>query len=79
MILLHEYLHSLGYTDDSQVRRLGKKISDGFFGPGHAAAEMAVKPLDEFFPDLQRYIAFRDKGMYESIGRFDSSSIRYIA
>lgn len=79
MILLHEYLHSLGYTDDAQVRRLSKKITDGFLGPGHIAAEMAIRPLDEFFPDLQRYIGFRDKGLYESVERFDSSSTRYIA
>jgi hypothetical protein len=79
MILLHEYLHSLGFTDDGQVRRIGREISDEYLGRNHMAAEMAVKPLDAFFPQLGRYAAFRDKGEYETVRRFDSSSTPYIA
>jgi len=44
MILLHEYLHSLGFTSDRQVRSLGKQISDEFLGRRHMASEMAVRP-----------------------------------
>jgi hypothetical protein len=79
MILLHEYLHSLGYADDRQVRSLGREIADAFFGNGHPAAEMAVRPLDCFFPDLAKYAAFRDKREYETVRRFDSSSTSYIS
>jgi hypothetical protein len=79
MILLHEYLHSLGYTDDRQVRRLGREISSEFLGSRHPAAEMATRPLDAFFPEIGRYAAFRDKGEYETVRRFDSSSTPYIA
>ncbi len=79
MILLHEYLHSLGYVDDRQVRLLGKRITDEFLGGRHIAAEMAVRPLDQFFPDLPKYSVFRDKGQFETIRRFDSSSTSYIA
>jgi len=79
MILLHEYLHSLGYTDDRQVRLLGKRITNEFLGGRHIAAEMAVRPLDQFFPDLPKYSVFRDKGQFETIRRFDSSSTPYIA
>ncbi len=79
MILLHEYLHSLGFEDDGQVRQLSKRITDGYFGGRHPAAEMAVKPLDQFFPDLPKYAHFRDKGNFETIRRFDSSSTPYIA
>ena len=78
MILLHEYLHSLGYEDDTQVRSMGREIAHGFFGARHPAADMAVKPLDQFFPDLPKYVAFRDKGEYETVRRFDSSSTPYI-
>jgi hypothetical protein len=78
MILLHEYLHTLGYGDDGQVRRLGRQVADGFFGVRHPAADMAVKPLDQFFPDLPKYVGFRDKGMYETVPKFDSSSTPYI-
>jgi len=79
MILLHEYLHSLGYTSDRQVRDLGKRITDGFLGKRHVASEMAVRPLDHFFPDLDKFAVFRDKGEFETIRRFDSSSTPYIA
>ena len=79
MILLHEYLHSLGYTSDGQVRTLGRQIADEYLGKKHLAAEMAMRPLDQFFPGLSTYSAFRDKGEYQTIGRFDSSSTPYIA
>lgn len=79
MILLHEYLHSLGYTSDRQVRTLGRRISDEFLGSKHLAGEMAVRPLDQFFPELEKLTAFRDKGEYQTVRRFDSSSTPYIA
>jgi hypothetical protein len=79
MILLHEYLHSLGYTSDRQVRDLGKRIAAEYLGSRHSAAEMAVRPLDQFFPDLGKLSAFRDKGEYQTVRRFDSSSTPYIA
>jgi hypothetical protein len=78
MILLHEYLHSLGFTDDAQVRDMGKTIADEFLGPGHLAGEMAVKSLDKFFPMIPQYAMFRDKGQFETVSRFDSSSTPYI-
>ena len=79
MILLHEYLHSLGIADDAQVRELGERISKAYLGEGHIAADMAVKPLDKFFPDVGRYTMFRDRGSYETVSKFDSSSTPYIA
>ncbi len=79
MILLHEYLHALGYTDDRKVRNLGREIADGYFGTKHPAAEMAVRPLDAFFPGLGKYSGFRDGREYETVRRFDSSSTPYIA
>jgi hypothetical protein len=78
MILLHEYLHSLGFTDDGQVRDLGKKIAEDFLGRGHPAAEMAVSSIDKFFPEVSRYTMFRDRGTFETVTKFDSSSISYI-
>lgn len=78
MILLHEYLHSLGFTDDAQVRDIGKRVSEEFLGKGHIAGEMAVKPLDQFFPMIPQYAMFRDRGQFETVERFDSSSTSYI-
>ncbi len=78
MILLHEYLHSLGFASDRKVRALTKQIADEFLGRRHMAAEMAVRPLDQFFPDLGKLAAFRDKGEYQTVRKFDSSSTPYI-
>jgi len=78
MILLHEYLHTLGYTSDRQVRTLGKQIADEYLGRRHLASEMAVKPLDQFFPELEKYSVSRDKGEYQTVSKFDSSSTSYI-
>ena len=79
MILLHEYLHSLGYESDRQVRTLGREIAAGYLGRRHPAGEMAVRPLDQFFPDLEKFAIFRDKGEFQTVSRFDSSSTPYIA
>jgi hypothetical protein len=78
MILLHEYLHALGFTDEVQVRDLGKKIADDYLGKGHLAGEMAVRPLSDFFPQFPQLSVFRDKGHFEHVERFDSSSTPYI-
>jgi hypothetical protein len=79
MILLHEYLHTLGFEDDAQVRELSRKITDAYVGKGHVAAEMAVSPLDRFFPEINQYVMFRDNGSFETIRKFDTSSTSYIA
>jgi hypothetical protein len=79
MILLHEYLHTLGFTDDAQVRELSRKITDAYVGKGHIAGEMAVSPLDKFFPEISQFAMFRDNGSFETIRKFDTSSTPYIA
>jgi len=79
MILLHEYLHSLGFEDDAQVRDLSKRITDAYVGEGHVAADMAVSSLDKFFPEISQFSMFRDNGEFEMVRKFDSSSTSYIA
>jgi hypothetical protein len=79
MILLHEYLHTLGFADDAQVRELSRKITDVYIGKGHIAGEMAVAPLDRFFPEVSQFAMFRDNGSFETVRKFDSSSTSYIA
>lgn len=79
MILLHEYLHTLGFTDDGQVRELSRKVIDAYVGKGHIAGEMAVSPLDKFFPEISQYAMFRDNGSFETVRKFDTSSTSYIA
>jgi hypothetical protein len=79
MVLMHEYLHSLGIMEDSKVRQMTREISSFYLGERHVAALMAVRPLDEFFPELPKYFFFRDRGSFETVKKFDSSSVRYVA
>jgi hypothetical protein len=43
-LLLHEYLHSLGYLDEGDVTNLVHKISSDVFGPDHPTVQMALNP-----------------------------------
>ena len=69
----------LGFEDDGQVRELSRKITDAYVGKGHLAGEMAVGPLDRFFPEIGQFAMFRDNGSFETVRKFDSSSTSYIA
>ena len=42
-ILLHEYLHTLGYIDERRVRELTSLVTEETFGPRHVATKMAVE------------------------------------
>jgi len=41
-ILVHEYLHTFGYTDERQVRRLTYRICQENFGKTHPVVEAAL-------------------------------------
>ncbi|MEM2129020.1 MAG: hypothetical protein QXZ70_00320 [Candidatus Bathyarchaeia archaeon] len=50
-LLLHEYLHSLGYLDEVEVRRLVYNICIKIFGKDHPTAIMSLKmPLSKIYP-----------------------------
>jgi hypothetical protein len=43
-LLLHEYLHSLGFLDEEEVRRLVYEISIKTFGEDHPVVKMVLEP-----------------------------------
>ena len=50
-LLLHEYLHSLGYLDEGEVRRLVYNISLEVFGKDHLTVTMSLEsPLTKVLP-----------------------------
>jgi len=51
-ILLHEYLHSLGFIDESSVRKLTFDISKRILGLKHIATEMALD-ITKFLPKMK--------------------------
>jgi hypothetical protein len=52
VILAHEYLHTLGYLAESQVRPATAYVARHAFGPDHPATRMAEGDLWRMFPFL---------------------------
>lgn len=78
VILAHEYLHSLGYLDESAVRRVTATVTRTAFGPDHPATEMSEGDLWQMFP----FLAFAPRGngrRLKVVTRFDlATTDRYI-
>lgn len=77
VVLLHEYLHSLGILEENQVRPLVKDICSKFFGEAHPASEMAKKSVYEIYPGLLRELEYTGPDV-EVVRDFDSSTITYL-
>lgn len=50
-VLMHEYIHSLGYLNEGEVRQMVYNISKELFGEDHYATKIA-KDTTQFFPNL---------------------------
>jgi hypothetical protein len=77
-ILLHEYLHSLGYMDEKYVRNLTYEICCKLFGKKSIISEL-VRDLKQFFPFIiYPSGAPKIESRIRKVKDFDRSSIRYI-
>ena len=78
-VLLHEYLHSLGYLDEGAVRGLALETTRELFGMEHPAARIAADPL-RFFPNLvYPDVNWQPENVnIELVDGFDRSSTGYI-
>lgn len=78
-VLLHEYLHTLGYLDEGQVARRSFEISSAVFGETHLAAQIAADTM-KFFPNLvYPNVAWQPEHLdVELVEGFDRSSVGYI-
>ena len=77
-ILLHEYLHSLGYIDEQETRILTVKITREVFGDFHPATKMAKNPM-AYYPEIQHQLNKLPlkEGKPEIVKDFDRSSQKY--
>jgi len=50
-VLLHEYIHSLGFLDEEITEKKTYKITKEFFGKDHIATKLSAN-IKEFFPNL---------------------------
>jgi hypothetical protein len=77
IILLHEYLHSLGCVDERMTRRLVYDISNELFGEGHPATRMALDGIPKLIEDSRVKLSLKERSP-EIIKEFDSSYRSYI-
>lgn len=77
MVLMHEYLHSLGYLDEVQVRKTAKQICISSLGEDHPTVQLATANWLELFPQLQN-LKHSSSSEFEVVNKFDSSSMSYI-
>ncbi len=78
-ILLHEYLHSLGYINEREVRRLVYEITIELFGPDHPTVNMALNPPIYRISALEAQFATLMSRELELVKDFDRSNQSYIA
>lgn len=50
-VLLHEYIHSLGFLDEDITKQLTYEISKKHFGQKHIITELATN-MEKYFPNL---------------------------
>lgn len=79
VVLLHEYLHSLGITDEFHVRTLVESIVREAFGEEHPAMEFVRKPLDAIYPKLRLLGSGSVGEDIEVVKDFDMENARYIS
>lgn len=78
-ILTHEYLHTLGYVNEENVRKLVIRVSKDSFGEDHPITNISIKGIVEMYPEL-KYLSQGRTGTDQVIVRnFDSSSMPYIS
>jgi len=76
-VLAHEYLHSLGITDENKVRKMTYKLCLDIFGMDHITAKFANNPLNAF-PQLQLLANNKFEKSFMQIKKFDDKNISYI-
>ncbi len=50
-LLLHEYIHSLGFLDEKFTKQKTYEISKKYFGERHIATQLSIN-IEKFFPNL---------------------------
>ena len=79
-VLLHEYLHSVGYLDEAQCRQKVVEISRALFGETHRVTQIA-DDVSKFFPNLvYPDVAWQPQELnIQLVEGFDRGNTGYIA
>ena len=80
-LLLHEYLHSLGYVDEGEVKELTQEVCMLTLGKAHPATVMAERGIAAYFPKVKYFteeLPLPESFQVELVKDFDRSSVGYI-
>jgi hypothetical protein len=77
-LLVHEYLHALGYLSEDEVRRLVLKVSRAYFGENHIATELARNGPWALLKGVQIDGLAALKGSMEIVKNFERPNQDYI-
>ena len=80
-LLLHEYLHSLGYLDEGEVKELTQEVCMLALGKAHPATVMAERGIATYFPKVTYFteeFPLPESFQVELVKDFDKSSVGYI-
>ena len=79
VVLTHEYLHSLGITDEFKVRELTYNMCNSLLGETHIATRMTKEDPASLYPELKNFTVTKFGDNFEMIKDFDKSNLSYIA
>ncbi len=77
VILMHEYLHSLGYLDETEARKATASVVTSIFPKEHFAYLMSTGDIWTLYPQL-KYVRGGDGSDFRVVSNFGSSSTSYI-
>lgn len=78
VVIMHEYLHSLGLTDEMSVRKLTYSICNALLDKEHPATKMAASDPSSLYPQIRNLINLQFSNEFKLIRDFDTSNISYI-
>jgi hypothetical protein len=79
IILMHEYLHTLGLTDEGEVRRLVYRVTVELLGEDHPAADMAMRGPIPYLEKVRREAEPKQLKGPELIPDFEGTTRSYIS
>ena len=77
-LLLHEYLHALGYLEEAEVRPLVYRVSKACFGEEHIATKLAELGPWSILKELPLNSLQAPKRMIEIVKDFETTNHKYI-
>lgn len=78
MVLAHEYLHSLGITDENRVRQMTFELCKEMLGDDHGSTRMAKEDPSSLFPQLRTMVQTQFGREFHVVKDFDKSNQSYI-